>query len=475
MKKLILAIIVIVALVAGIGPKIVAGNVDTQLNDVVAKLDSSPGYQAEIIEIQQSWFSTQAKIKLGLDMSAMPNAQDNPILQEWGELAIIVDFDATHGPVLIGEQAGLGWAAWSVTYQGDNLRDKLDWTDSTPFYQLQARANLLGSSYYQDRVVPFNVSSDSSNATLTFSGFQGEGNYSGGELTYNGLTESLLVNADDVDANMHNLSVDMNMTGDLLQAFEGALYDSAAQVAIEHIEFSNKQLDQQGGMDNFYLKTQSIVNADKTLADVKLGYGVGKFNVNDYQGSDAVLDVELNNLSAELVQQYQQQMQTINSQDPEQIMAQMNDFIQQHLLAQLKANPEFNITRLSATLPEGKFNSHAHISFSGIDALPDDLQDASFWLKHLKVIGKIDADKAIAEMIAHKVMQSQFKANPQTAEMDEAQLQSIIQQQTPVMLGNFVQQGLLVETEQGYTSDITIENGTAKINSLEVPLDMPAQ
>src|SRR5690606_14889291 len=127
-------------------------------------------------------------------------------------------------------------------------------------------------------------------------------------------------------------------------------------------------------------KTESVVNQDKSLADVKVGYGVGQFNVNDYQGSDAVLDVELNNLSAELVRQYQQQVQTLNGQAPEQMMAKMKEFVQEHLLAQLKANPEFNITRLSATLPEGKFNSHAHISFSDIDTLPDNLQDASFWL-----------------------------------------------------------------------------------------------
>jgi len=79
----------------------------------------------------------------------------------------------------------------------------------------------------------------------------------------------------------------------------------------------------------------------------------------------------------------------------EEVPAKMMEFIEANLLTQLKAEPEINITKLKATLPEGSFNAYANTKLVGIDALPGTLEDAAYWVTHLLADAQITADKAL--------------------------------------------------------------------------------
>lgn len=476
MKKIILAVVILLAATVGIGPKIVANSIDTQLNHVVTTLNANPNYQAELIEIKQSWFSTQAKISVKLDMAALPNAQDNPILQQWGELALVLNFNAEHGPVLTGEHSGLAWSNWSLSYAGDSIRDTLEWPKDIPFYHVQATTHLFGSTSYQDNFPAFTITDDESATHISFSGYQGQGVYSGDELTYQATADSADFQLDKVQAKVQQLSVNMSMQTDLIKALEGALYDSTAQITLEHIEVQDSHFEPKTfTLDGFDLTTLSKIDEQQQLANIEFSYALRAFDADGYQGKDLLLALQVNNISNQFVQQYQQQMQGINAQDPDQVLQHIQQFMQKNLLAQLKLEPQMKITQLSGTLPEGQFNGNSSVSFKGIEALPADLSDSLFWLQHLHCTSNLSVDKGIAEMVATQTLKTQLANNPQMAELDEQQKQQIIQQQIPVMLTNLVQQGMLKETEQGYSADITINNGTAKINSVEIPLAPPAQ
>ena len=54
--------------------------------------------------------------------------------------------------------------------------------------------------------------------------------------------------------------------------------------------------------------------------------------------------------------------------------------------------------------------------------------------------------------------------------MTADELKSAAEQQVPMVLDSFVQQGLLKETERGFETSFALKDGTATINGTEVPL-----
>ena len=53
---------------------------------------------------------------------------------------------------------------------------------------------------------------------------------------------------------------------------------------------------------------------------------------------------------------------------------------------------------------------------------------------------------------------------------DEAEMQKMAEQQAPMMINMYLQQGLLTETEDDYRSEFQMEGGEAMLNGQKVPL-----
>ncbi|WP_275407090.1 DUF945 family protein [Alteromonas hispanica] len=145
-------------------------------------------------------------------------------------------------------------------------------------------------------------------------------------------------------------------------------------------------------------------------------------------------------------------------------------FIKDNLLQQLQTEPEINIKKLAMTLPEGSIKGTANSKLTGITSLPETMEDVAYWVSHLLMDAQISADKAFVESMASGYMVAELAANPQTQGMTADELKSAADQQVPMVLDSFVQQGLLKETEQGFETSFALKDGTATINGTEVPL-----
>ncbi|RUM28073.1 MAG: DUF945 domain-containing protein, partial [Alteromonas sp.] len=159
----------------------------------------------------------------------------------------------------------------------------------------------------------------------------------------------------------------------------------------------------------------------------------------------------------------------------EEVPAKMMEFVEANLLTQLKAEPEINITKLKATLPEGSFNAYANTKLVGIDALPGTLEDAAYWVTHLLADAQITADKALAQSMASGYMMGQLMATPHAQNMTAEEIQAAVEQQTPMMLSTFAQQGLIKETEKGYETKLELKDGKASVNGTPIPLPFAPQ
>jgi Bacterial protein of unknown function (DUF945). len=141
---------------------------------------------------------------------------------------------------------------------------------------------------------------------------------------------------------------------------------------------------------------------------VYVEYAIDKVIGPEIEATDMVLGVAINNLDIDFIKAYQEFSNTSLLLPAEEVPAKMMEFVEANLLPQLKAEPELNITKLKATLPEGSFNAHASTKLVGIDALPGTMEDVAYWVTHLLADAQISADKAFAESMASGYMMGQL-------------------------------------------------------------------
>lgn len=292
---------------------------------------------------------------------------------------------------------------------------------------------------------------------------------------YTSSGESLSISADEFSLEMKNLSMDMSYDGDMVAAFKGDLFESTGKARIESIEISNIEPGATVKIENLAFATDVKIDEDNNTANVYVEYAVDKAVGPELDATDMVLGVAINNLDIDFIKAYQEFSNNSLLVPSEEVPAKMMEFIEANLLTQLKAEPEINITKLKATLPEGAFNAYANTKLVGIDALPGTLEDAAYWVTHLLADAQITADKALAQSMASGYMMGQLMATPQAQNMTAEELQAAVEQQTPMMLSTFAQQGLIKETEKGYETKLTLKDGEASVNGTPIPLPFAPQ
>ena len=477
MNKPLLAGVGATLVALGVAPYFIGNSVQDNVMLAIDEINQQAMYSANVLSYKKGWFSTTAEIKLAVDFQALINAQNAaPSEMAFEENpSVVATLVAHHGPVYFGDGVGLGRIQYSASVDGDELREYVQWDGQKPIYQNDGVVGLFGGLHYADVIPALSATSEEEGFTLLFSGYKGEAEPEGSETVYTSFGESLSIDADDVSMTLSNLSMDVSYHGSIVEALKGDLFESKVKALIESMEITGIEPGTKVQLDNIALITDTNVNEDENTADVYVEYGIDKVVGPEIEATDMVLGVAINNLDIDFIKAYQEFSNTSLLLPAEEVPAKMMEFVEANLLPQLKAEPELNITKLKATLPEGSFNAHASTKLVGIDALPGTMEDVAYWVTHLLADAQITADKAFAESMASGYMMGQLLATPQAQNMTEEELQAAVDQQTPMMLSTFAQQGLIKETESGYETKITLKNGEASVNGTPIPLPFAPQ
>lgn len=477
MNKSLLAGAGVTLVALGVAPYFIGNSVQDNVTSAVNEINQQALYSAQVLSYHKGWFSTTAEVKLAVDFQALMNAQnvdsgEMPFEENPGVVATLV---AYHGPVYFGDGIGLGRVHYTVSIDGDKLREYVQWDRQMPIYHNEGVVGLFGGLHYADVIPALSATSEEDNFTLLFSGFKGEAEPKGNETIYTSLGESLSINADDVSMTVSNLSMDISYQGSIVEALKGDLFESKVKALIENMEINGLEPDSKVQLDNIALVTNTEVNDEDNTANIYVEYAIDKIVGPEIEATNMVLGVALNNLDIDFIKAYQEFSNASLLVPSEEVPEKLMEFVNANLLTQLKAEPELNITTLKATLPEGSFNAHASTKLVGIDALPGTLEDAGYWVTHLLADAQITADKAFAESMASGYMMGQILATPQAQSMTAEELQAVVDQQTPMMLSTFAQQGLIKETENGYETKLTLKDGKATVNGTPIPLPFAPQ
>jgi uncharacterized protein YdgA (DUF945 family) len=466
MKKIVIIAFLSLLLIGLIAPKFVGSKLDDSLNDIVVTVNNVPGYKMHIKEIESNWFTTSAVLVFSIDTAALTQNAG----MDLEDFSIEAKYSATHGPFRFGDNSGIGWVGWSAKVDGEKLREVLDWSLDTAFYQIEANMGLFATHTYTDTISPFKAVVPEEDVTFDFSGYQGKGSYDGKAIDYTSKIGSLTVVSDEVEAVISDFTMDMLLESSIAQVLTNGMYDSNSKVNFANIKVSNKETSEKFDLSNLYMTVITELDDVNQLMDMQFAYGVNNVSLDDFTAEDIAIEFEMNNLSGEFIKAYQKQTANMTAANgvmaPEEIM----EFFTNNLLLLVSANPEVNITSLRGTLPQGKFTSHFHTSLANVTTLPAMIADPSFWLTHALVDANIDGDKAAIEWLASSIMKLQLAQDPMTEGMSDEEVDNIAKQQVPAMLAMFTDQGFITATDTKYSSTLTLKDKALTLNDKAIPL-----
>lgn len=467
MKKLLLLLLIVLLGVVIIAPKLISGQVKQNLTDVVALIDKNPMYSAKVVNYSSEWFSTQAQIALTLKLNKLPqNPGDNARLTP---VSMNLNFTAQHGPIVLSPQPSLGWIMWHVDVSGESLGPGFAFSRNTPFYQVSSATDLLGWSSFTDSLQAFRFDDEQGISSANFSGWQGSGSYSQLQFSYQGKAQSLGMNSPQLNLEMTNWSIDLDAQTSLAKILDGQLYNSFSQVQIEQITMTDPVNQQQGTLDELKITSTSTLSEDKSQADIEFALNLGALQSSMLAGKDWQFNVQLKHLTADFIKAYQRLIADLQNLQPDQEQQHIEAFLQQHLLGQLQANPELNISSLQGTLTQGDFSAKIFNKITGVELLPTPLLDRNFWLSHLKTNATFKADKPVSIFIAKSIIKSRLNEGQNSGQLTSQQVDDYAQQQAVAIVKGLAG-NVLTETPTGYAIEFSLADGQTKLNGKPIAL-----
>ena len=79
-------------------------------------------------------------------------------------------------------------------------------------------------------------------------------------------------------------------------------------------------------------------------------------------------------------------------------------------------------------------------------------------------------EKPVALWLAQKQILMQLRTQLPPAQQDPVQMQQIAEQQAPLVISTFMQQGFLTEQEDAYVTKVTLKDGKFVLNGTELPV-----
>lgn len=467
MKQIIIPIAAI-AVVGLVAPKFTGNSINEGLDNFVANLNTAPGYTATIESRETSWFSSAAVVKVGIDPAMFADLDVAYYdMQNFEDLSATINVTAQHGPFLTLNGLGLGLSAWKATVDESVFREYLTYADDEKFYSVAGNVSLFGGLSFEDTMPKFTViSQDGGDEVITFSGWNGKGTASSDGGTYAGATDLVTVSADGLTLEMKLMTIKSSIEGDWTAVMKGDFYNSTGQFGITSITLDMPMLDTKATLDKMLIDVKTEKSEDSKLMDMDINYAIESIQAPPFSGHDLIVKAEINNLERAFFKAYQEA-----STNPAQMEQAMADIIATKLLPQLQASPEFNITEMSGKVADGNFSGKIMAKVTGINSLPEPLEDPAFWASKTVVDSQLTLDKAMALWVGEQVVISQIQADPNAAGMTDEEIKAIAAEQVEGMLGMFAQQGMItVNTDGEYEMTFTMQDAQVMLNGNPIPL-----
>lgn len=463
MKSLIFGMVLMTAILA-ITPKYIATQVEQDLVFIVENINQNGTYKAEIVNFEDNWFSSHAKLRIGMEIPSKSTAKAHTFYSS-------LEFDATHGLILTKGDSLLGLVHWQLNYLGTDLRESLNWDENSPFCAISATHLINGNATYKDQCSKFTTKDNAQDITATFNGYQGEGLAEAQQFNYLGKSAGFNIESALGGVNSSEFEITMSMEGNLVDAMLGKIFDSNIAINMTKIIANDPETPQQFIAEGLQIATTTKVDSADNTADFHIVYQLDKVDAAGFIASDFKVAVEANGFLVDFLEKLADFGNRAESMEDAEVQAEVEGLIENDLLGALMMSPELNISDFSGTLPQGQFSLTMFNKIVGVVSLPEPLEDQAYWLQHVYSNAALDVDKNVLEFVAGLYVEKQMLQNPQIVEsMTAEEISGYAAEQAPAMLDSLVQQGLLTLENEKYSTTFLLKGGEANINDVPFPI-----
>jgi hypothetical protein len=469
MKKFLIFALTLVLAAALIGPKIVASQFASGIQNTVDLINKNPSYTASVISMDNRWFSTKAEVAVGMNIPDMSDITG----ETHADLSINLDVTASHGPFIINNGFAFGWLHTVVQTQSTKLPKGLVFPNSEPFYKFDGITGLLGTTTYQDRIAAMDYTDPTTQTTVAFAGLTGNGEISGAGLEYKADADNISMDVENMlNFNIANVAFDIQSSTSITAMLSQGLYDSNISFSTQLITFNDVMKGTEVRVTDTKLVGISDYDKETDLGNLAMTTTVALVDTPDMNLSDLTSIIEIKNIQAKFLLAYQDFSNKMlkNMADPAQVQTDLDTFMNKYLLDQLQANPEYNFSEISGKINGSQFRGKIMAKLGEITELPNAIEDTAFWMQNVILVSDMLIEKNAAEFIANMVVTKQLLTNPNFTALSQEEQADIISQQVQGTIEGVVQQGMVSLEGEDYSMVFTLEGGVAMLNGNQIPL-----
>lgn len=460
MKKIIIAVIVVVAVLAS--PMLFGVLARSTLDADVKRVNDIPGYKAEIVEYKSGYQKAIAKIRVGYDidpaaLQGIP-AESRFIFEALSQ-GLEIDVDITHGPVIFSPNFKLGsmYVTGELNKDNDYIQQALSALDVDYLLKYEMSMGYFGSGTGVFSVPSFSIVEGADQ--FQFGGIHINADIAdfGKSSVVDGRIEEIAIRSEDVNATIAPATITgQSKLGESYLDTTGEYTMTFPSVAVNGIE--------SGQVNDIVLHVNT-----REAGENKLGVDYD-INVKRIEGfsldrtlSDMQFSLTMDNLDKEAMMALTKMSTDITALESgeEEVIKVMSDL--------LRGSPRMKINNIGFTVNDSaKMNVSGEFSVDG-DKLSDPVDFSNPGLLVPAVMASLNASvdqTLVAEAIALYSAQQVASLATQMQLTPEEQQQMLQQQssQFEQMLDNFLQQGLVEKNGNSYVVKASFQNGQLMVN-----------
>lgn len=471
MKKLI-PIAVVILVVAAIGlPTVIGSMMESTVRERIERMNDNPMLAMRVAEYDRGWFSSQAEIEIALDeryfdlIAATGDVNDVQMTAMMNEQSIHIPVSLTHGPVVVSDGLYFGLARIHALLDDRDQLAAMAMQELGLDYlaELRGQVSYLGRFSFTGNVPPIDYYDES--GQVRFSGLDIDGSAHSGNLQLDGGFESLAMDADGTAITVEKLFLTSD-SDQINQALWIGEFDSGIETLLivdtyagagEALRFTGLRANGSTDLD----ATGELLEATATYAAETVH--IPEF---DMELTDTEVTVGIENISAEAMTDYYENMFNIDPQNPDAAMLAMQDLSGKIL----ENNPGISVDPIRFTLDGESLTAAFSARIVNADQGNADLTNVFAMLNMLEASVDLSASKPLFLRLASQGAASQMSSIRPTDLPPGETIESMAEAQAQLMIANFLAPGYLVDDGENYTTDIDYANGEVRINGNPVPL-----
>jgi uncharacterized protein YdgA (DUF945 family) len=468
MNKLATVAIAVLALVVLGLPRVVGSMTEAQVRERVAAIDANPAATASVRSFERGWFTSVARIELALVPDALAaqaaagGTDGNPFLGG-APLPIVVEF--AHGPVAVLDGIHFGWtkmvARPDATAPGIG---ELQQTLAVPYlFEFRGRTGYGGTLTFDADAPAFVLPVDDS--VLTFSGGTLAGEWDGAHGTADANVGSLAFDSPTGNLSMGSLWI--RTDNELLSEYfiTGKVGLEVGTLTMTDAQQSATPLFEAA---NVRIASDTTVDADATLANFTVTYGVDSLRIDDSALTDAELTFALRGIDVALIEAYGAALRDVAG-DPAAAIATLGPQLERAL----QSAPSLTIEPFRFRFDDEPFDARVEITTNTAKLPPAgalSLENPLFLLGIVDTRAEASASKALALKLATLAAKMQLGADGALAP-DE--LEYMAEAQSGLLITMLTGQGVLVDDGDSYRTQLEFVDGALTLNGNALPFGLP--